>query len=139
MFYMLQRIQTVYLALVFILNGILSFVLPIGYTSENVKFHAAMNPLYAGIFALTTALAVVSIFSYKNRKNQFVINRLNMISNVILLGLFVYQSLNLSGESQLSEKGIGMLLPILSIVALVFANRAIKKDEELVKSVDRLR
>lgn len=66
-------------------------------------------------------------------------NRLNMISNVILLGLFVYRSLNLSGETQVSEKGIGMFLPIVSIVFLVLANKAIKKDEDLVKSVDRLR
>ncbi|MEM8927237.1 MAG: DUF4293 family protein, partial [Bacteroidota bacterium] len=38
-----------------------------------------------------------------------------------------------------SEKGIGMLIPVFSIVFLVLANRAIKKDEDLVKSVDRLR
>jgi hypothetical protein len=40
---------------------------------------------------------------------------------------------------QISEKGIGMFLPIISIVLLVMANKAIKKDEALVKSVDRLR
>jgi len=62
-----------------------------------------------------------------------------MILNVILLGLFVYQSLNLSGEILVSEKGIGMFLPIISIILLVFANKAIKKDEDLVKSADRIR
>ncbi|OSS38566.1 hypothetical protein C723_2549 [Christiangramia flava JLT2011] len=39
----------------------------------------------------------------------------------------------------ISEKGIGMFLPIVSIVFLVLANKAIKRDEDLVKSVDRLR
>ena len=62
-----------------------------------------------------------------------------MILNVILLGLFVYQSLNLSGETLVSEKGIGMFLPIGSIILLVLANKAIKKDEDLVKSADRIR
>jgi hypothetical protein len=38
-----------------------------------------------------------------------------------------------------SEKGIGMFLPILAILLIVLANKAIKKDEDLVKSVDRLR
>ena len=76
---------------------------------------------------------------YKNRKSQFMLGRLNIILNFILLGLFVYLSLNLSGETLVSEKGIGMLLPIISIVLLVLANKAIKKDEDLVKSVDRLR
>jgi len=32
-----------------------------------------------------------------------------------------------------------MLIPVFSIVLLVLANRAIKRDEDLVKSVDRLR
>jgi ABC-type polysaccharide transport system permease subunit len=66
--------------------------------------------------------------------------RLNIILNLILLGLFVYRSLNVSGETPaVSEKGIGMFLPIVAIVLLVLANKAIKKDEDLVKSVDRLR
>jgi hypothetical protein len=50
-----------------------------------------------------------------------------MILNLILLGLFVYRSLNISGETVLvSEKGIGMFLPIVAIV-LVLANKAIKR------------
>ena len=43
------------------------------------------------------------------------------------------------GENDISEKGVGMFIPILSIVLLALANKAIKKDEDLVKSVDRLR
>ena len=97
------------------------------------------NMFYTILFGLSTLLALVSIFSYKKRQNQFVINRLNMILNFILLGLLVYHSLNLSGEAQVSEKGIGMFLPIFSIVFLALANKAIKKDEDLVKSVDRIR
>ena len=84
-------------------------------------------------------LAIISIFTFKNRQTQFVLGRLNIILNLILLGFFVYQSLNASGETTVSEKGVGMLLPFVSIVLLVLANKAIKKDEDLVKSVDRLR
>jgi len=51
----------------------------------------------------------------------------------------VYFTQNLSGEMQVSEKGIGLLIPIFTIVFVALANKAIKKDEELVKSVDRLR
>jgi len=43
------------------------------------------------------------------------------------------------GEASVSEKGIAMFVPLVSIVLLVLANKAIKKDEDLVKSVDRLR
>ena len=70
---------------------------------------------------------------------QFVLGRLSILTNFILLGIVVYFSQNLSGEIKVSEKGIGLLIPILSILFVVIANKAIKKDEELVKSVDRLR
>jgi hypothetical protein len=65
--------------------------------------------------------------------------RLTILINLILLGLLIYVSLTLPGEASVSEKGIGMFIPILAILLLVLANKAIKKDEDLVKSVDRLR
>ena len=98
-----------------------------------------MDIIYVILFGLSTALTLLSILSHKKRQQQFVMGRLNMILNFILLGLFVYRTLNASGETAISEKGVGMFLPIFSIVFLVLANKAIKKDEDLVKSVDRLR
>lgn len=91
-------------------------------------------PIFASVL-----LAIISIFKYKNRQTQFVLNRLNSLFIFILLGVFVYVPLMIPGETQVSEKGIGLFFPIISIVFLVLANKAIKKDERLVKSVDRLR
>lgn len=136
---MLQRIQTVYLALAFIISGFLPLFISLWTTTAKVEVMAMQNLAFISLFGVSALLALVSIFSYRNRQNQFVINRLNMILNFILIGLLVYNSLTLSGEAQVSEKGIGMLLPIFSIVFLVLANKAIKKDEDLVKSVDRIR
>ena len=137
---MIQRIQTVYLILAFVLTGILPFVFPL-WTLSNAKQEFFMtNQIYALVFGLSTTLSLLSILFYKKRQHQFVLGRLNIILNLILLGLFVYRSLNVSGETiTVSEKGIGMFLPIIAIVFLVLANKAIKKDEDLVKSVDRLR
>lgn len=137
---MIQRIQTLYLLLAFVITGVLPFVFPLWTTTDGKDFLFMQNQLYVILFGLSTTLTLLSIISYKKRQNQFVIGRLNIILNLILLGLFVYRSLNLSGETVfVSEKGIGMFLPILAIVLLGFANKAIKKDEDLVKSVDRLR
>lgn len=138
---MIQRIQTVYLILVFIAMGVLPFVFPLWTNGLNEKVYFMMNPPATILFGISMALSVVTILGYKNRQRQFVFNRLNIISNFILLGLFVYRTLAVSGETAeaISEKGIGMFLPIISILFLVLANRAIKKDEDLVKSVDRLR
>jgi hypothetical protein len=137
---MIQRIQTIYLILAFVITGILPFLFPLWTMSDGKEYFFMQNQIYVIILGLSTTLTVLSIFSYKKRQNQFVIGRLNMILNLILLGLFVYRSLNVSGETVLvSEKGIGLFLPIVAIVLLVLANKAIKKDEDLVKSVDRLR
>jgi len=136
---MIQRIQTLYLLISAIISAGLSFVFNLWTTVKDVIVYAQDHYLYVGLFLASALLSLISVFSYKNRKSQFVMGRLNIILNFILLGVFVYQSLNLSGEIHVSEKGIGMLLPIFSIVFLVLANKAIKKDEDLVKSVDRLR
>ncbi|WP_306350982.1 DUF4293 domain-containing protein [Flavobacterium sp. '19STA2R22 D10 B1'] len=136
---MIQRIQTIYLIIAFIVTGALPFVFPLWVDQNKVDFYFMNNMAYVALFGLSSTLSLLSLISYKNRKNQFVLGRLNIILNLILLGLFVYRSLNLSGETTVSEKGIGLFLPIVSIVFLALANKAIKKDEELVKSVDRLR
>ena len=136
---MIQRIQSVYMLLVVLLSGVLPLVLPLWKDNKGIEFFAKQDVLIAVAFYSIAALAFLAIMLFKQRKNQFVVNRLNMIFNLFLLGFFVYRSLNLSGEALVSEKGIGMLIPVFSIVFLVLANRAIKKDEDLVKSVDRLR
>ena len=136
---MLQRIQTIYLLLCVLISGVLPFFIKIWTAENKLEVFANSNDIYFGLFLISAILALVSVFSFKKRQNQFVLNRLNMILNFILIGLLVYHTLNLSGEAQVSEKGIGMLLPIFSIVFLALANKAIKRDEDLVKSVDRLR
>ncbi|MGG7035791.1 MAG: DUF4293 family protein [Flavobacterium sp.] len=137
---MIQRIQTVYLILALVITGILPFVFPLWTTNDMKDFYFMFDMKYVALFGLSTTLSFLSIISFKKRQNQFVMNRLNIILNLILLGLFIYRSLNTSGEVvEISEKGVGMFLPIGAIVFLALANKAIKKDEDLVKSVDRLR
>jgi len=136
---MLQRIQTVYLLISALFNAGFIFIFKLWND-------LAGNPVYIedvysalGLTLFSALLSIITIFLFRNRKLQFVLGRVNILLNLILLGLFVYWSLTVSGETLVSEKGIGMLTPVFSIVFLVLANKAIKKDEDLVKSVDRLR
>jgi len=135
---MIQRIQSVYLALAAFIAGGLPFVFNLWKTTENTTVFVIDKQYLLVAFLASAVMSLVSIFMFKNRKSQFIINRLNIILNFILLAVFMYSSLTASGEMEVSEKGVGML-PIISIVLLVLANKAIKKDEDLVKSVDRLR
>jgi len=136
---MLQRIQTIYLIVSGLIMGALYFWFPLVQSIDGDVVIDRNDPIVFGLIFVSIVLVIISILSFKKRQLQFVLNRLNIISNFVLLGVFVYRSLTLSGEALVSEKGIGVLLPIISIVFLVLANKAIKKDEDLVKSVDRLR
>ncbi|MBP2830896.1 DUF4293 domain-containing protein [Aquimarina sp. U1-2] len=136
---MLQRIQTIYLLLAAGVSAGLGFYLPFGMNSEGIPLYMQDDVFVMGMLITSASFSLLSIFLYHNRQLQFVLGRINILLNFILLGVFVYWSLKVSGETSVSEKGIGMIIPIISIVLLVMANKAIKKDEQLVKSVDRLR
>ncbi|WP_299012630.1 DUF4293 domain-containing protein [uncultured Polaribacter sp.] len=143
---MIQRIQTLYLLFASAISGGLIFVFDLW---DSVKKDVFAIDLIASdlltlktipiLFIISAVVAFVTIFVFKNRKLQFVIGRIVILINLILLGLLIYVSLMLPGELVISEKGIGMFLPILAILLVVLANKAIKKDEDLVKSADRLR
>ncbi|NND15992.1 MAG: DUF4293 domain-containing protein [Eudoraea sp.] len=135
---MIQRIQSLYLLIVGLIAGVLPIWAPLWKVGEENQL-AYDHAWIKYVLIAVVVLALYSLLSFKDRKKQFIVNRINLFLNLILLGVFVFRSLNLSGETALSEKGIGMLIPIFSIVFLVLANKAIKKDEDLVKSVDRLR
>lgn len=144
---MIQRVQTVYLLLVVIITIVLTnfihfFILNDGseLVLSTIIFNDSVLLKSVGISNIVSAvLAFIAIFSFKKRQHQFVINRLNILINFYLLGVLLYMSIKLPGEMEISEKGIGIYFPIAVIVLLVMANKAIKKDEDLVKSVDRLR
>ncbi|PQB03784.1 DUF4293 domain-containing protein [Aureitalea marina] len=136
---MFQRIQTLYtiISLIFTLGLYLWF--PEMSDEEGTVVLNKNQPLILGLLAGSAVLHVLALMNFKKRQRQFVLNRLTIILNFVLLGVFVYRSLTLSGESLLSMKGIGVLFPAISIVLLAMANKAIKRDEDLVKSVDRIR
>ncbi|MBJ2174996.1 DUF4293 domain-containing protein [Aureibaculum sp. A20] len=144
---MIQRIQSLYLLLAAICSVVLIQMFYLWSNGSGASFYALdlfkesefTLKVIPVLFVISGVMSVVSVFMFKQRKNQFVINRFNILVNFILLGILIYHLLTLSGESQVSEKGIGAFLPIVVVVLLAIANRAIKKDEDLVKSVDRLR
>jgi len=144
---MIQRIQSIYLMLVIFLSGILIFIINLWEIErgnsvlflELLQSKKFFQILLAVLFLTVAILAALSLFLFKNRNLQIRINWVNIILNLILFVLLIFNLLTLSGEFLHSLKGIGIWLPLGSIVFLFLANRAIQKDENLVKSVDRIR
>ncbi len=142
---MIQRIQSIYLLLIAILSIGLTSVFSLWevagdkvYPLDLLTDESLLLKLIPISFIFSALIATVTIFKFKNRQLQFVLVRIIILINLFLLGILIYLSLNLPGEVS-SEKGIGMFIPIVVILLAVLANKAIKKDEDLVKSVDRLR
>jgi hypothetical protein len=142
---MIQRIQSIYLLLVIFLSIGAPFFFKLWVEVDNEVFafdlFAYESILYKLVpisFIISALLALITIFRYNDRQQQFVLGRIIILINLFLLGILIYLSLNIPGEI-FSEKGIGMFIPSFVILFSVLANKAIRKDENLVKSVDRLR
>jgi len=144
---MLQRIQTVYLLIAILLAGLVAFLVPfwadsndeLVYLNSMLQTGEIFFMIIPAVFMVSALIAVLTLISFKNRTKQIIYNRVNIVINFLLLGIVVYHQLNLPGETMVSEKGIGVFIPLLVIVFLALANKAIIKDDKLVKSVDRLR
>ena len=142
---MIQRIQSIYLLLVIFLSIGAPFFLKLWVEADNVvlafdlfAYESILYKLVPISLIISALLALITIFRYNDRQQQFVLGRIIILINLFLLGILIYLSLNIPGEI-FSEKGIGMFIPSIVILFSVLANKAIRKDENLVKSVDRLR
>lgn len=129
---MLQRIQTVWIALA-VLASVFLFM-----SSQDVEVFDGFPLLTVACFVLGI-VGILSIFSFKNRKRQILLNNISIFINALLIGLLIYWLLKLSGGIAFPEKGIEPIFPVLAIICLFIANIFIKRDDRLVKSVDRLR
>ena len=82
---MIQRIQTVYLLVALVILGALPFVFPLFTMSDGNEFRFMNDSFYTVLFGLSTTLTLISIMYFKKRQHQFVLNRLTIILNLILL------------------------------------------------------
>ena len=102
------------------------------------------KPVYylAGLSGLIALIALFSIFQFRKRPLQITLGAINAFLMMIFVGLTTY--LIYTGEKGMAQDahtnfGIGYFLPLGALLFNSLANRFIKKDEELVRSVDRIR
>lgn len=145
---MIQRIQSIFLLLVagafFSLFGLelaSSNAATTGFLSDTV-FNIQDHPVLLVMTILGGALAVLNIFMFKNRTLQMRFGYLLILLSVLLplLGfLLFYQEWSTIPKGTLVKVGFGLLAPLAALIFSALANRFIKKDEQLIKSMDRLR
>ena len=154
---MIQRIQTVYLLVATVLMA-LSLIMPIAvFQVSGAEFElgafslhndavAYYNPVvWMGIIlSAATMLPLVTIFLFKRRTLQI---RLCAVEAVLLLGSLAFMAIFYFCSDTIFDGfdvqneyfGMGAIMPVLSLILVVLAARAIFKDEVLVRSLDRIR
>ena len=157
---MIQRIQSVFLLLL-ALCMLSMLALPLwhkvdGLTHQELTLNAfnfdavgmtlpkGLGPIFliASAAIASAVTAVREIFMFRNRFGQLKLGTLNLLFIVATFGLEFYFSSK--GEALLNPKLEGQFqpafyLPTLALMLNLLANRFIRRDEQLVRSADRLR
>lgn len=129
---MLQRIQTIYLIITLMIHILMAYFFNHINDSNNMKF--SKDGVFYLMYLILALDVLISMFLYKKRKLQLTFNRWMVYANIFLVGSLFY----LFYQENIAQYLI-LSLPICAIVFLVLANKAIQKDEDLVRSVDRIR
>lgn len=148
---MIQRIQSVWLLLAAV-TGALIFFFPIAEITKNDAIYIFdFNDIatragkvyttaytYAGVLAVSILVSIVTIFLYKRRVLQMRLCVYNSLLVIALVALSAYFAYNTVPDSNVIL-GISAFIPFIMFILLMMARNGIKKDENLIKSVDRIR
>jgi len=158
---MLQRIQSLFLFIALVAAVVVHFFPLASYLGEiyYLKFYIyglrdmapdpsipVNNLLVAPLYILNGIAAVlilITLISYKKRIRQLKILRIAILLSIVnlILIFFFYspkiESVTGARADFLSEAGI--YFPLIMLLFLILANRYIRKDERIVRSIDRIR
>lgn len=153
---MIQRIQSVYLLLAGIAMAVM-FFLPLGsFFGDDCYFVFGLRglselvclkevnvntiPLFITA-AAAGLLSIVSIFLFHDRLLQVKLIRFNILINlaVVIFMYFGYIDPIVKKTATTVEYGSGVYFPLISLVLLFLAMRAVLNDEKKVRAADRLR
>jgi glucan phosphoethanolaminetransferase (alkaline phosphatase superfamily) len=157
---MIQRVQTIFLFLIAVGMGVtlstqlwmqgdvdgdywtLSAFMLTNFDQGGEVIQSSSKWYLAALAVLAAILALASIFQYRLRSRQLL---LNMINSLVMVSLVAATFLTTNGINEAiqgedgGDYGLGFWSILVSMVMNMLANRFIKKDEALVRSVDRIR
>ncbi|MBQ0084970.1 MAG: DUF4293 family protein [Prevotella sp.] len=116
---MIQRIQSVYLLIALVLD-----VLCLYYMGTSLQL-----PFIT--LSVSALCALIAIFLFKKRKLQMKVIMLAAIMIVVFYGCSLLISTHLPV--------LNIIVPFMVLITLLLAYKGVKKDEKLIRSLDRLR
>jgi hypothetical protein len=85
-------------------------------------------------------LTFISLFLYGNRPLQYKLTMLAFLINVVFVIVLFFSTDHMQDRLKVeAQYKLGAILPLISMVLLILASKAIRKDERKVKAADRLR
>ena len=149
---MIQRIQTVWLLLASLFSATLFLDWYTGYIYKadvqqgigSVVSYLRVTDFFP-LLIIAVAMTIMplqAVFFFKNRKRQKSIGWLSLLVSVGFIAVSLMHVENFKNTSPMPKNGsyqAGVVIPAIVIVFIVFAISGIRKDEKLVKSMDRLR
>jgi uncharacterized BrkB/YihY/UPF0761 family membrane protein len=145
---MIQRIQTLWLLLAALANVV---VFKIDFYTAHQMINNAdvlrqinVTSHYPSLLmaVLIIIAPLIAIFLFKNRKRQKGLATFSIIATIGFIAMIIMRVGNLNNETPAPTNGhysILSVMPVVAVIFLVLAMRGIRKDEKLVKSLDRLR
>ena len=151
---MIQRIQSIYFLLASIFQILFSYVTLITFTSpvgaETYSVSGIYNPegvLIAEDYKnlvlclINATLIFVTIFLFKNRTRQMKMAKVFVLIGLVQVSFLIMKFINLHGHQDVTDVSLslGVVFLPLAIAFGYIGGKYVKKDNDLVKSVDRIR
>lgn len=154
---MIQRIQSVYLILTTILAGLFLTGIFFEFVSgEGSRFIVSISGIYENstesllmtgkiipvllIAVIIPMVSLITLFLFRNRKLQMRAILILIILVILLIGTSAYYVLPFirPGNGKLIPV-FRMFIPVINLFLGIMAYFAVRKDEKMVRSYDRLR
>ncbi len=138
---MIQRIQTLWwlIALIFGVAFIFSpYAISGGEMLQSINCIEGQNPFCLGVLGTGIAAAFftfITIFLFKNTNLQINLSRFALLLILVTIGLGVYYALQVVPGEDVPHYGAAF--PVLSMLFIFLAMRGVRKDQKLLRSVDR--
>lgn len=155
---MIQRIQSLYLFMTSVISIIfLKGVYLTFFDKSGTHLNLAMTGLYRiaengaleqiGVLWFITipgliipALSMITVFMYKRRDLQLILVRILMLFVIAFLAASIIYIIFIIARFETNiDNWYKLLIPVIQLVLVILAFRGVKKDDDLVKSYDRLR
>lgn len=150
---MIQRKQTIYLLLA-LAALIVCLCLPIGKLTSNAMQEAEVAVYNIGLYTSTgldahpvlfadivvvATLSFINIFLYNKRKLQMKICVVNIVLCLVWYAYYAFMALSMFKGIGSFSMSFAVCLPLVAMILLILARAGIKADEELIRSMSRIR